>query len=228
MCIINEMKFYNLEQRYKSTILFIHGFGKNHNDWNETKTGKQILIEKTLNKICNTILVDIEEDDYGKETLLIAEEIFLGIPEILLKTKITVVCHSYGAFYGLNLCEINPDIFGRLVLIDPTVKNDDYFNKLRLAEEKVSDESSVEFCKFKNFDTLPTGFNIKNSVIIRIHLNVDTSKSPEKVFNKMIHLEKLTKKNTKSRLIVHCNVSHMLHYIIGPTIINSIKEIYKS
>ena len=222
------MKLFINYNHHKTTIIFIHGFRKNHDDFNITDKGKNILIETTMAKICNTILVQIEESDYKKPVADVAEDIYKNIVDID-KTKITIVAHSHGSFYALSLCETYPDLFCKLLLIDPTTKSEHYLTKLKMDTEGFNEES-VESYKVKYFDMLPTGFNLKNKIIVRIHLNLQTTQLIDDLNSflaKINHLNKLVNKNVKSRLVLHADVSHMIHYQIPDVIIDSIKELHK-
>ena len=77
---------------------------------------------------------------------------------------------------------------------------------------------------------MPICEDIPKQIIVRIHLNVKINKAPQKniiFFDKISYLDKLVKQNMKSRLCLHVDVSHMIHYKIPHVIIDSIKEIYK-
>ena len=199
----------------KTTIIFIHGFLKNSSYWNLTETGHPIEIEAILAKTYNTVLIDLIQQDYIKSISEIANEIYIKL-EQLIKTKIILVGHSHGAFYCLRLAELYPVVFSQLILLDPTVKNDNYLNFLK------SKDDIITQAKLKHFDDLPSGNNLKSSIIIRIHINIDST-----LINDIKELDVLVNKNTKSRLIVHYNVTHMIHYKIPHTIIDSIRELIK-
>ncbi|AYV77110.1 MAG: hypothetical protein Barrevirus12_19 [Barrevirus sp.] len=51
---------------YKHTIVFIHGNKKDKSDFSITDNNKEIGIETELSKTCNTVLIQIEIDDYMK------------------------------------------------------------------------------------------------------------------------------------------------------------------
>jgi predicted esterase len=245
------MKFYWNNNKSKTTIIFIHGFGKSYNDFNITEHGKNINIEKKLSKHYNTLCVQIEYDDYKLSipdlSNLIYAYLFNLDPELLnddqsskqnqqsnkdsqsnndanniLNTKIIIVAHSYGGFIGLYLSETYFRIFKKLFLIDPSVKSDDFLKYL------MTDTHELNTYKIKNFDLLPDGLSIKSSVIIRIHFNLNTKDtSYDEFISDVAYFSKLVNKNTKSRLVLHANKSHMIHYSIPDTIFDAIQELCK-
>lgn len=218
------MKLIPRLQNFKATIIFIHGFRKNSSQWNYSESGNALLIEETLSKIANTILIDLTDEDYIQDTTTVVEEMYRQLSSLqIITTKIILVAHSQASFYCLRLSEMYPTIFARLLLLDPSIKNQAYLN---LLESKVSKNPGdiVERAKLQHFEDLPTCDHIKNSVIIRVHLNIS---SPADLMDNIIELNKLTNKNTKSRLVVHYDVSHMIHYRIPHVIIDAIKELAK-
>ena len=122
---------YNINS-FRTTIIFIHGFMKTHTDFNTTFVGKPIMIESTLRKNHNTIMIQIESDDYLKSIRDIAEIIhkeLMNNPSINT-TKFVMVAHSYGALYLYHLAETYPATYHKLFLIDPTVKTKCFLSKL--------------------------------------------------------------------------------------------------
>lgn len=223
---------------HKTTIIFIHGFRKKYDDFNETENNKHILIETRIRTKCNTIMIQIEENDYKKEISEISEQMYYHLLNAeIMKTKITIVAHSYGSFYAFYLAEKYPIIFGKILLIDPTIKTINYKNKLIYNNGQKIENDSTEFYKLKNFDTLSDGINIKSTVIIRIHTNLNSNElimdlnlsinTLNEFSEKMQYLNKLVNKNIKSRLIMHVDCGHMIHYKKPDLIIDSIMELYK-
>lgn len=201
----------------KNTVIFIHGFRKNYNDWNVTENGRDISLEKRLSKHHNTILVDIAEEDYKQPIAVICDAIHNEISEIISKC-VTIVAHSYGCLYALYMAEAYH--IDKLLLIEPVIKSDRLLNYLQdRAVDK--DPDSVEVYKINNYDSLPTGEHIKSRIIVRIHINSDGN------IPNIKELSALTNKNTKSRLLVHYNASHMLHYTKTDIILDSITELLR-
>ena len=109
-------------------------------------------------------------------------------------------------------------------MLDPTIKSYDYMNYLI--------RNKKEEYKIKNFEQYPDVINIPRNVIVRVHLNIipvleHKTEENNKTLNKISLIDKMTKQNMKSRLFLHVDVSHMIHYKIPHVIIDSIKEIYK-
>ena len=88
----------------RKTVIFIHGYMKSANDFNITDNNKKILIEQNIRSISNTVLVQLEKDDYKKDIPFVSEKICNKILKMNIdKSNITLVCHSYGAFYAYYL-----------------------------------------------------------------------------------------------------------------------------
>ncbi|CAH6419462.1 Hypothetical protein HVR_LOCUS643 [uncultured virus] len=203
----------------RKTILFIHGFGKKYDDWNVGVTHNNIVkdlrIEENLRKTHNTVLVQIEENDYKQSFESVIAQIYVEISK-LLTTKLTIVAHSYGCLYAMSFAEIYN--LGSLLLIEPVIKSLEFLAELKLRAIN-KDEDSVEHHKLVNFDILPTGSGIRNNIIMRIHVNSECE------VRNLEKLDSLTNKNIKSRLIVHYKASHMIHYKLPHMILDSIKEL---
>jgi len=113
---------------YKKTILFIHGFNNDFDDWNVTNKGKRINIERYFSKTCNTIMILIEDKDYLRPIETVAKKIgsFFDKDELSDLNNITIVAHSYGTFYAYYLVHLYSELFTKLFLLDPTCKDDTY------------------------------------------------------------------------------------------------------
>lgn len=206
------MRFTAKLETFRHTLLFIHGFRRNSQSWE---------LEENLSKTNNTLLVDLEEEDYKKSIATVGDEIHTYILHRQIQSVI-IVAHSQGSFYALYLAQKDPRLSHKLLLLDPTLKSTVYLEELQAKALGHSSES-VEVAKVRYFEDLPTGLEISPSVIIYIHLNVTSNQD----FPKIESLSKLTKKNVKSRLMVHWDVSHMLHLRIPGVILDSIRELIK-
>jgi hypothetical protein len=238
----------------KSTIIFIHGFGKSSNNWNITEKDKIIGIESEMNKSCNTVMVNLQNGDYLFNISDVCTQIYQELEEsTVLKTNIIIVTHSYGSFYGLQMAHTWPKIFNKLILLDPTIKTADYYLQLLAQQVTSKDEhsnSDIEFkqqsvsdkefkqqsvsanvnivekkineAKILHFDQFIDHTKLYPKIRVIIHANID-SKEPK--LEKIVELNKYTNKNVGSRLIVHVDVSHMIHYKIPGVIIDSILSI---
>lgn len=216
-----DMKVYFNHNNHKNNLLFVHGYLKDHSHWNISEYNKVIDIEKTLSKSCNTIILSFDYDDYEKTIMEVCDEIYYQINQYygdnISKNNIMIVSHSYGSFYSFALSNKYPKIFNKLLLIEPTLKTQIYLDYM-----KKKNDSHSEWV-INNFDSLPSGINIKAGVIVRIHINY-TDSYPEE---KLLCMDRITNKNIKSRIMIHPNKSHMLHYDIPGVIIDSIREVIK-
>ena len=73
------MKIIISDNKFKTTVIFIHGYRKTHNDWNMTCNNKEIGIESHIRKVRNTILISLEEVDYQRSIEKISLEIYESI-----------------------------------------------------------------------------------------------------------------------------------------------------
>lgn len=202
-------------------VLFIHGFRKNHDDWDTTEHGKSIGIATQIAKRCTVVCAGLDDSDYCQSTLSVATEMSTQLAEPDMfgdDKKVTVVAHSNGCFYAIQLAQLDPNRFGRLLLIDPTLKSEAY--RQQLLERVAADSTDVvSQRKLENFDSLPT--SVPNRVVVRIHFNYTEAMSPDRVRQ----LHDLVKTNVKSRLIAHYDASHMIHYKMPHVIVDSIHEL---
>ncbi len=200
----------------KKTILFIHGFNKDANTWNVTENGKPINIEINCRKYANTILLQLVKEDY----LVPIEDIVHQTNEQIISSNInitncTIVTHSNGSFYGIALSKINK-IFSKLMLIAPTIKTDAYYSYLENLYNEDNTDISIKY-KLDNFNKFDSTISDQKTVV-RIHFEQ---------LDKIPILSKMVNKNVKSRLFIHYNSPHMIHYQKADLIIDSIKEIIK-
>lgn len=199
-------------------VVFIHGFRKNQNDWDKTEHGKDIGIARQIAKRFSVICAELDDSDYCRSTFDVAAEMHTLLQSHVGEKKVTIVAHSNGCFYALHLANLDPNQFGRLLLIDPTLKCETY--RQQLLERVAADSTDVvSQRKVDHFETLPAA--VPNRVVVRIHFNYTEEISSERVRR----LHDLVKNNVKSRLIAHYDVSHMIHYRLPHLIIDSINEL---
>jgi pimeloyl-ACP methyl ester carboxylesterase len=200
---------------YKKSVLFIHGFNKKGDQWNITEFGKEIGIESHIRKTHNTILLSLDDKDYLTPISDVSIEIYENIKH-LSNTKFICVTHSYGAIFATYMAIKYPTLFHSIIMLDPTIKTNNllkYFKSLEYNEK-------TQY-KIDNFDKLPNYLEIPKNIIIKIHLNIDDNTD----INKIIKYDALIKLNMKSRLMIHANIGHMIHYKIPHIIIDTIKSI---
>lgn len=215
------MKIIIENNKFKKTVLFIHGFGKTGDQWNISEYNKEINIESHLRKTHNTVLITLNEDDYIRPISDISTEIYKTI-EDLLKTKIICVTHSYGSFFAISMSIQYPKLFDVIIMLDPTLKTNKYLEYLKTLDYSIKNQYKID-----NFDMMyPNHLDIPKNIIIKIHLNIDPCLDTDyNIINDLTLLGEITKHNVKSRLMIHIGVSHMIHYKIPHIIIDSIKNI---
>lgn len=208
----------------KATVIFIQGFRKSHETWNVTETKTKIMIESTMAKQINTITIQFTDEDYVQSTTKVCEAINNSIDPITIpKTNITIVAHSQGCFYAIRLAELYPDIYTKLLLLDPVMRDAPYLEQIK-GSALTAKPDSVEVAKFLLYDDLPDENCLRAKIIVRVHLNVETDN--EYLMNRLEYFNKLTNRNDKSRIVVHLKVGHMIHYSIPHVVIEAIRELY--
>jgi hypothetical protein len=75
--------------------------------------------------------------------------------------------------------------------------------------------------KIDNFSSYLSYDNFPQNISIHVHLNITNDRDISKLFE----LNKITKLNTRSKLMVHCDIGHMIHYKIPSVIITSINDL---
>lgn len=198
-------------------VFFIHGYGKTIDDWDVTNKGKQINIAERVSKTYNVILVQLDESDYAQSTKQIATQMHEQLQIHVSHCKVVIVAHSSGSFYAIHLAQMDPKKYVRLLLIDPTVKSENY--RKYLIEQFTNTQQLTYLQKLIHFEDLPC-CSVPSKSVVRIHCNFE-----DKKVEKIQVLHDLVKLNVKSRLFVHYNASHMVHYKIPDVIIDSILEI---
>ena len=190
----------------KTAVVFIHGFNKKSEYWNKNEFNKDINIEKIISKKTQTLLVQI--DDYSINPKTIVTSIINQMKEFGQK-KWIIVCHSLGVIYGLEI--LNHDIqIGGLCIIDPSTPNDKFI-------EKITSEGRVEMAEHsKNAQ-----YGKPSKTIFHIHFDYDVNK-PQRLTKQIKFFSQFTSANDKSKIIIHPNKGHMIHYTDTPKIISSI------
>lgn len=200
---------------YKKSVLFIHGYNKKGEQWNITEFGKEIGIESHIRKTHNTILVTLDDKDYLSCISDVSLEIYENIKH-LNNTKFICVTHSYGAIFATDMAIKYPNLFYSIIMLDPTIKSDDLLKYYKSLEYNEKNQFKID-----NFEKLPNYLEIPRNIIIKIHLNIDNNTD----ISTIIKYDASTKLNMKSRLMIHANIGHMIHYKIPHVVIDTIKSI---
>lgn len=204
----------NIGKNKKPFVILIHGYNQTIDSWNVTKSGKVIQLDKILSAKYNTIIIQIDQEDYLKSVPELSNEIHEKLSLHAENSKKIVLAHSYGCFYAISLA-INHDKTYRLLLLDPTIKTLDYYEMIK---NRAIDNDLVSISKYENYSLLPNYSDIKSKTIIIIHL------ANKNILEKISVLIDATKKNIKSRLMIeHC--SHMVHWDIPERVCISVDEL---
>ena len=196
------MKIIVNDGQFKTTVLFIHGYNKTGLDWNMTEHGKPIDIETHIRKSRNTVIVSLDNQDYRRPPDDVAKEIYDSIKHY---KKIIGVSHSYGAIFATAICIMYPTLLTTIIMLDPTIKTNEFLNYL-----KSLSTSETNMYKINHYDLLPNYLAIPNHIIIIIHFNYEQM---DKSINQyIVELDKMTRKNVKSRLIVHVIIDDIKNY----------------
>jgi len=211
------MKFYTNIKKHKNYVLLIHGFMKNHEDWNMGTKNKHFL-EKRISKQYNTIMVSFDIIDYLLGYSKVCKKIydFLALHNI---KKIHIIAHSLGGLYAKYLAT-NYDLeIHKLILLDSSEINN-YF-KLELQNDIVIEKNmllkNIYINLLNHFDELPSIENIKKINIISL-LNVNTKNIDFHEFISSWFYYKKIIFNKKNFIIIK-NIGHMIHYKKGDLIL---------
>lgn len=131
-----------------------------------------------------------------------------------------IVAHSYGTFYALELVQMNRNLYNKLFLIEPTIKTQEYSKYLE--EQYELSRSQITEFKLKNFDLYPSYENLSPKIIVKIHLNLQSS---DKNLPQLKSYYSMCNKNIQSSLHLYIDKSHMLHYTVPDTIIYHISQL---
>lgn len=214
------MRIIDNNSNHKKTILFIPGFRRLASSFNLTDFNKNINIELDINKKCNTFTLELSDENYLEPISNLCDKIYLELfAKLVPNQKILIVAHSNGSFYAFGLAEKYPQIFNKILLLDPTIKTFKYREKLELLREA----DKIMSYKLENFDILPSGLDLANAIIVRIHvnLNLDALIIDKE---KLLIINKITNKNTKSRFVLHIGMGHMIHWMQPDKIKDAIME----
>ena len=199
-------------KQMEPAVIFIHGYNKKLEYWNKNEFGKEINIEKTISKKSYTLLIQIDNFEINPA---------IGIIPIIEQMKLVknknwiIVCHSLGVIYGLELLKHDIKIVG-MCLIDPTSLDEIYIKEL-------IDDNWMDIANYCSTEK----YNPSSKIIFHTHFdynqndvnNVDYFNRQIKFYGKFIN------KNNKSKIIIHPNKGHMIHYTDSPKIINSISDL---
>jgi len=193
------------KQQPKSlAVIFLHGNHKKADHWNMTEFGKSINIESIIGKRVKTFLIQI--DDFTKHPL----GALSGRLDEMKRYKCVVVCHSLGVLHCYELLK-HLVVIG-ICFLDCTALPV-YLEEIRATEDPVCDHL-ISYIQ----DMV---WNIPSSIICHVHFNYEWSNAA--YFDHQIaYYTPLTRKNDKSKIVVHPNKSHMIHYTDAPKIIHSI------
>ncbi|CAK7995064.1 Hypothetical protein POVR1_LOCUS582 [uncultured virus] len=184
-------------------VVFIHGNHKKAETWNVTESGKVIGIETLVTKKNFTMLMQI--DDFNVPPLKIVQPLVAEMES----RRWVIVCHSLGIIYCHELMK-HLKVIG-LCLIDPTPLDEVFQKKIAESSHLLS---YIQEIKLK----------IPAKVVCHLHLNYDPNDVDQ--FNRKIeYFTPLTRANQRSKMIVHPNKGHMIHYTDTPKIVESINNL---
>jgi len=193
----------------KPAVVFIHGFNKKSEYWNKNEFNKDINIEKIISKKAYTLLIQV--DNYLVDPKMAVIPIIEQM-KLCGQKKWTIVCHSLGIIYGLELLNYDMQISG-LCLIDPTTLDNIFV-------EEITNDGWTEIVKY----CITAKYNPSPKIIFHIHLDYDDD-NQDRFARRIKFFKQFIGKNDKSKIIIHPNKGHMIHYTDAPKIISSILNI---
>jgi pimeloyl-ACP methyl ester carboxylesterase len=201
-----------------AAVVFIHGFQKRYDDWDTTDRGRNIGIADKISERFPVVCVQLSDEDYCKSFSDVAKEISTAISQALGEKRIIIVAHSLGCVYAMLLAQLDSRRFNKLLLVEPTIQSELYRQQL-LEKVALDVEDLISASKLKHFHELPS--SLPNRVVVRIHFNYAEHTTAARVGA----LHELVKNNAKSRLVLHYDASHMIHYKLPEMVISSILEL---
>lgn len=217
------MKFISSFKGFRNTVVFVHGFRKSALTWNTTESDKQINVADVIGKNANIILVQLQDEDYLKPVPQTSDEILYRLPPNIKENSksrsIILVGHSLGATYVIQLATKWPGHFQRILLLEPVIPGFGYLEKLK-EQAAANPQDPVLAAKVTNHDFLPDGLKLDNNIMVRIHVNLGSEGQPD-----LEHLYQMVNHNARSRLVVHYNIGHMIHYAVPHVVIDAIREL---
>jgi len=193
----------------KPAVVFIHGFNKKSEYWNKNEFNKDINIEKIISKKAHTLLIQV--DDYLINPKIAVIPIIEQM-KLSEQKKWTIVCHSLGILYGLELLNYDIQING-VCLVDPSTLDNTFI-------EKITNRGWTEIAEY----CTTVKYNPSPKIIFHIHLEYREDKQ-NRLARQIRFFKQFTGKNDKSKIIIHPNKGHMIHYTDAPKIISSILSI---
>lgn len=185
-------------------VVFIHGNHKKADSWNVTESGKIINIEKSIKKV-KTFLIQIDDFTVPPVGLISL------IKDEMTSYRWIIVCHSLGIIHCYEFTK-HLNIAG-ICFIDCTPLDNVFLQKLE-------NLSLIEYIKGMKW-------NLSPRIICHVHLDYNNVNMEQ--FNRKIeYLTPFIRKNDKSKIIIHPDKGHMIHYTDGPKIIDSINQLIKN
>lgn len=199
----------------KPAVVFIHGFGKSSTTWNLTEFNKNINIEKLIAAKARTLLVQI--DDYQADPAITVIPIVEKMKAE--NNKWTIVCHSIGVIYGLELLNHGLTISG-FCLIDPSTPTESF------VQEEIED-GYINIGTYCRSNFLEKKLQIEPKIVFHVHLDYDPTDLDD-FADGVEFYKQFVGKNDKSKIIIHPGKGHMIHYTDGPKIVNSILSLLQN
>ena len=204
------------------SVIFIHGNHKKATSWNVTDFGKVINIEATIKKKNRTLLIQVDDFTVSPSKLV------RSFVESMKDQQWIIVCHSLGIVYCYEFVK-HLKIVG-ICFIDCTPLDETFLKKLSCNIDNTCDELNSVAPSSSSRDELLYDY-IKNirwdlspKIICHVHINYQ---SDEKFDRKVKYFSSITRKNDKSKMMIHPGKGHMIHYNDSAKIIDSITQLIK-
>lgn len=229
------------------SVIFIHGFMKDYNDWNIDEKKNNINIQKKISTDTCTVNFHFESRDYFKSFLEICDKIYVILMNNDIPKPWIFVGHSIGGLYSQAYAKLYPEHVRGLVLINPN-EITRYFQE-HLVEAVVTETDSVKKNIYQNW--IMNFYQVYNSEILNknitviCHKNISTNKDEiddhinkyfdgdrdeyeEMTKNMLLYYNMLIKNNRDSFIIKYKKSSPILHHKHPKNIISSIYKLLYS
>lgn len=192
---------------FKYHVVFFHGVGKTNTSWNESDSGKKIGVETSIATRAHTTLIQV--DDFNTPPSVVVAPVIESIGGC--DRKVIIVCHSLGIIHTLELLKHKLPVVG-VCIIDPPPLDDRFIQVM----DTRGWDNIVQWIQEYTF--YPT-----TSICFSVHLDYDGS-NQEQFARKVEYYKPLIGANDRSKMVIHPNKGHMIHWTATAKIVRAVGE----
>jgi pimeloyl-ACP methyl ester carboxylesterase len=228
----------------KQTVVFVNGLLETKDTW-EITDKKNIKFVSKLKKYSNVLTFDLTYHHYKMDFVDLVKFIDTIIEDNVEKKQLIMVGHSIGGLISQVYACLYPNKVKAILLIDSSTLNDFFKQRIIRDRNTCQIDKEIEIYDYwlstwlNDFSLLPDITKISIKIIVTAHLNVMSDYDPivkkfydndYKIFyddhkKRMKYYKNITTRNCLSKLVLHMDVSHFIHYTRSELIFSSIKEL---